>query len=210
MSDKSQERLFGVDYDAEDKPRWHWLESTRELQTKFFGVEYEKLTGLDMATYLMGQALSAHCEITEFLDEVNWKPWALDQRGEVPDRTAAIGELVDLGHFLANLLCALGVTDEEWEQLYTAKQQRNRARQESGSYTRQQYKCPDCNRELDRPNAIAWGNHINRFFCTTCHAKVDIKYRCGHCGLIEPKHTILDDLAHCDNCGSQIFIPKLN
>jgi hypothetical protein len=39
---------------------------------------------------------------------------------------------VDVGHFLANCLVALDVSDDEWEQAYRAKQDENRRRQRDG------------------------------------------------------------------------------
>lgn len=37
-------------------------------------------------------------------------------------------------HFIANMLVAIGVTDDEFEAAYQAKQQVNRERQASGTY----------------------------------------------------------------------------
>lgn len=42
---------------------------------------------------------------------------------------------MDVNHFIANMLVAVGVTDEEWEAAYRAKQQVNRDRQASKAYT---------------------------------------------------------------------------
>jgi len=43
---------------------------------------------------------------------------------------------VDVGHFLANCLTAIEVTDDEWEAAYQAKQRVNRERKKSGYYVR--------------------------------------------------------------------------
>lgn len=143
---------------------WRWLETTRRLQSESFGVSYEDLTGDKLADYALMNAYALIDEISEAMDEVAWKPWAKD-RGTV-NRDAMLGELVDAGHFLANLLAMLGVTDEEWETAYQAKQQRNARRQESG-YENRQDKCPACRRELDKPGAmqVAFGREIH---CTGC------------------------------------------
>lgn len=85
-------------------------------------------------------------ELAEFMQEVGWKDWA-SPRGWV-NRTRAVGELVDVGHFLANLLCALDVTDQEWEDAYRAKQEVNRRRQRDG-YDGVSGKCPVCRRSYD-------------------------------------------------------------
>ena len=83
------------------------------------------------------------------MQEVGWKPWATP-RGWV-NRDAAVGELVDVAHFLANLLCALDVSDSEWEYLYRAKQEVNRQRMRSGTYDGVSGKCPRCFRAYDSP-----------------------------------------------------------
>lgn len=85
-------------------------------------------------------------ELSEFLGEVGWKDWATP-RGWV-NREAAVGELVDVGHFLANILCALGVTDEEWQARYQDKQEVNRQRQRDG-YDGVTGKCARCRRSFD-------------------------------------------------------------
>lgn len=48
------------------------------------------------------------------------------------NRQRVLEELVDVGHFLANMLVAIGVTDEEWEAAYRQKQDENRRRQATG------------------------------------------------------------------------------
>lgn len=88
---------------------------------------------------------AAVIELSEFMQEVGWKPWA-SPRGWV-NRDAALRELVDVGHFVANLLCALDVSDAEWERAYRAKQEVNRQRQRDGYDGRA--KCARCGRAYD-------------------------------------------------------------
>lgn len=104
-------------------------------------------------------------ELAEFMQEVGWKDWATP-RGWV-NRRAAVGELVDAAHFLANLLCALDVTDNEWEESYRLKQEVNRQRQRDG-YDGVSGKCPICHRSYDDPT----------IGCTAATAS-DPSY-CGH------------------------------
>lgn len=85
-------------------------------------------------------------ELGEFMQEVGWKTWSTP-RGWV-NRRAAVGELVDAAHFLANILCALDVTDNEWEESYRLKQEVNRQRQRDG-YDSSVTKCPSCRRSYD-------------------------------------------------------------
>lgn len=130
--------------------RWRWLESTRELQEQYFGFDYAKCS-VDpdlLADTILFNHTALIVELSEFMQEVGWKNWSTP-RGWV-NREAAIGELVDAAHFLANILAVLGVTDDEWERRYRAKQEVNRNRQRSG-YDSRQGKCPGCHRSYDDP-----------------------------------------------------------
>jgi hypothetical protein len=124
---------------------WNWLEETLDLQRTAFKIDPPALEGDEFADYVIWNHTAAVAELTEFLEENNWKPWSsIRGRG---DRDAAIGELIDVQHFIANLLVALDCTDEEYEVRYQMKMQVNRNRQKDG-YDGQN-KCPRCRRALD-------------------------------------------------------------
>jgi hypothetical protein len=129
---------------------WRWLESTRRLQEESFGVDYARFAkeapNPELADYLTWNVTALVAELGEFLQEVGWKPWTT-RRGWVY-RERAVKELVDVAHFLANLICALGVTDDEWEQRYRLKQEVNAQRQAHG-YDGVTGKCEGCKRALD-------------------------------------------------------------
>jgi phosphoribosyl-ATP pyrophosphohydrolase len=138
---------------SDDPPagEWKWLESMRHLQETSFGVDYSKLHGDALADYLTENAFALSDELHEMMAETTWKTWARN-RGTV-NREAFANEAVDLLHFVANLLNAAGVTDDELWDLYRAKQERNAARQAHG-YDSRASKCPNCRRELDKPKAM--------------------------------------------------------
>lgn len=125
---------------------WKWLESTKELQESHFGVVYP-IEGEQLANYVTWNHSALVQEAGELLAEFGWKPWAKG-RGWV-NRELALKEAVDVGHFLANILAAIGVTDEEWTAAYQAKQQVNRDRMTSGTYDGVSTKCPGCKRAYD-------------------------------------------------------------
>lgn len=127
-------------------PNWHWLKSTQELQEDHYGVNFREMEGEALADYITWNVTALTAELGEFLNEVDWKPW-VTTRGAV-HREEAVGELVDVAHFLGNLLCALKVSDEEWERRYQEKQQVNRDRMASGTYDGRSTKC-QCGRALD-------------------------------------------------------------
>lgn len=145
--ENEKDRLLN-ELETVEHQRWQWLASTRKLQQEAFGVDYETLVGNELADYVTYNSCALSDELHEFLGEIGWKPWA-SPRGWV-NRENAVGELVDLGHFFANLLNAIGVTDAEWESAYRKKQQINRDRQKNGYDGLN--KCPKCKRAYDDPS----------------------------------------------------------
>lgn len=126
-----------------------WLLSTRVLQRQSFGRDPALLQGADLAEYIRWNTLAAHAELTEALDEVDWKPWTVTEDG-IRNRDAFVGELVDVLHFVANMLVAAKCTDAELSLKYALKQQKNRERMASKTYDGKN-KCPVCQRAFDDP-----------------------------------------------------------
>lgn len=142
---------------------WRWLESTNRLQRESFGFIPEEVTSDQLADYFTTNCWALVAELAEFSQEVGWKPWA-SPRGWV-EKERALNELVDVGHFLANLLNALGITDDQWEAAYRLKQQLNRKRQEDG-YDGRSTKCRGCSRALDQE--ITRPSVNGEWLCRTC------------------------------------------
>ena len=141
MSD--EEKLFGV-----------WLDETRKLQLEAYGNDLDAIEGQDLRTYLTWNHSAAVIEMGELLEESRWKPWAAWEDGDpvVPNKKAFTSEAVDVLHFVANMLCAAGVTDEELDAAYKAKMAVNRERQKrAGGYlsVRGIDKCENCGRSFD-------------------------------------------------------------
>lgn len=126
---------------------WRWLDSTYALQRNVYGhaLPMSENTN-ELADYVQVNALAAVDEIMEMLGEVGWKPWA-SPRGWLR-RANFMKEAVDATHFIANMLCAAGVTDDEFWEAYRAKQATNSRRQELG-YDGVSGKCPGCRRSYD-------------------------------------------------------------
>lgn len=121
-----------------------WLMRTRVLQREAFGVDPYRLEGTEREEYVRWNVLAAEDELHEALGEISWKPWASK---EYFNREEFIGELVDVLHFVANLLAVSGVSGDELTTRYSSKQQKNRDRQSSG-YDGVTGKCPGCRRDL--------------------------------------------------------------
>lgn len=133
-----------------------WLMTTRVLQRMSFGTDPASLEGKQLAEYVRWNMLAANDELMEALHEVDWKPWTVTEDG-FRNRDAFVGELVDVLHFVANMLVAANCSDQELSDAYRAKQDKNRARMASKTYDGRN-KCPQCGRSYDDP-------------ATKCHAR---------------------------------------
>jgi dimeric dUTPase (all-alpha-NTP-PPase superfamily) len=131
-----------------------WLEETGRLQREAFDVNVDLLPDVELADYITWNVTALVAELGEFLAEVpSWKPWVAD-RGKVIHRDRAVQELVDVLHFVANLACALGLSDDELSARYAAKQQVNRSRQ-AGLYEAETNKDENGN-ATDEPESEGW------------------------------------------------------
>jgi hypothetical protein len=150
-----------------------WLNSTLDLQRTAFDIDPPYLEGDERTEYVRWNTLAAIDELMEALHEISWKPW---QTADYFNREAFVGELIDVMHFIGNMLVTAGVTGEELSQRYHSKQQRNRYRQEVG-YDGVEGKCPTCRRSFDD---ILEHDHTHMFFTMD-----GIKYcglTCAHAG----------------------------
>ena len=111
---------------------WRWLASTEALQREAFGLTPPD-DAAGVAATLKDNLLAATIELAETSVEFSWKYWAVD--APFFNRERIVEELVDVNHFVANMLVAMRVTDEEWEAAYQAKQEKNRRRMASGEYS---------------------------------------------------------------------------
>jgi len=109
--------------------RWRWLESTEALQREAFRSPVDAIRADDalVAQSLKENVLAAVIELGEVTREFSWKPWAHD--GPFVNRERVIEELVDVAHFIGNMLVNLDAGDDEWEREYQQKQRTNRRRQ---------------------------------------------------------------------------------
>lgn len=113
-----------------------WLLSTRALQRDGFGADAIEMSDEDWADYVLWNYAAATVELGEFLQELPWKPWKPNRgRPDAHARERAVVELVDVLHFVGNILVALEVTDDELSEAYEAKQRENRARLADGRAT---------------------------------------------------------------------------
>lgn len=148
-----------------------WIEKTKYLQEEFYGHKFEDFTHQELVEWIRINVLAAEDELHEALGEVSWKPWASAQ---FFNREAYLGEIVDVLHFIGNLVAGAGITDEELNTAYLEKMERNRQRQREG-YTGVA-KCVKCKRAVD--DIIAHGGSVTEY---PALPKGTTAYVCDNC-----------------------------
>jgi hypothetical protein len=131
-----------------------WLSTTRKIQTEIYGRDPASLEGLELQQFLHWNHSAAVVELSEAIEETRWKPWAILEKDEpvIPNKAIFASECVDALMFIANMLVAAGVSDEEFQVIYRAKWEKNISRQQqAGGYISKKGidKCTSCGRALD-------------------------------------------------------------
>lgn len=114
-----------------------WLKQTAELQRSAYGHDPSDTEDPEKwLEYIRNQTLAAFVELGEFIQNLTWKPWAKHKLYPTTSaRGEAIEEIVDVLHFTANILVALGVSDAELCEVYLHKMNINRGRMAAGGHT---------------------------------------------------------------------------
>jgi hypothetical protein len=131
-----------------------WLQKTKQLQTDVYGADYSKLHSdapedlNALIEFIRWNMLAIDDELAEVRKAISWKPWQHDE--PYADRKEIVKECVDVLHFVANILCAAGATDDELDAEYLLKMQKNADRQKNGYKVLDPgVKCVSCFRALD-------------------------------------------------------------
>lgn len=131
-----------------------WLKETADLQQECYGADYSVFHSDAPADlnatidYMRWNMLAIDDELAEMRQAMSWKPWQHDD--PYLDRDELVKEAVDVLHFVANIICAAGATDDELDEIYLTKMEKNRARQRDGYRVRDAgVKCSICSRALD-------------------------------------------------------------
>lgn len=107
------------------------FEKQKELQEKV-GIGFESIQSIKDMT------LSAVIELSESMQELNWKPWsekarkAIENDNLFKDQKKYQEELVDVWHFLVYLTIASGMSADDLYKAYCHKNDINHVRQETG------------------------------------------------------------------------------
>ena len=135
-----------------------WLNETKVLQEEVYHADFDHFAWdgedtdkiVNLVHYIDTMFAATVHEMIELHDETSWKPWQHDE--PYVNRNAVMKEAIDALHFISNILCAVGVTDDELTQEYLKKMQINRDRQERAEgyhVLAAGVKCLACKRALD-------------------------------------------------------------
>lgn len=118
----------------------------RNLQQEAYGFTPDQMTPDEKIQYIKDMVLALTDELHELLAEVDWKPWTQGVRKVNED--GAKKELVDIWHFVMNLMLVTGMSTDDLYKMYMRKRQVNVDRQKN-AYDGRSTKCPKCKRALE-------------------------------------------------------------
>lgn len=122
------------------------LHAQRELQELINGYSLDEQTNEQRIANIKENVLALAAELFgEVLGEVGWKSWATSRH---INRDALVKELIDVWHFLMNLMLHADMTADELYEGYLKKREINIRRQCDG-YDGVSTKCPRCLRALE-------------------------------------------------------------
>lgn len=104
-----------------------------ELQTQFMkrlGHDPETMTAEQKTQHSMLMHNCINVECSEMLQELNWKPWKKTKKDV--DEAKVREEIIDVFHFLLELMIIHGITATDLRYTYEAKMAINNKRQDNG------------------------------------------------------------------------------
>lgn len=187
-----------------------------DLQTETYGYDFFKMSRADAIRYLRDQHQAITVEVSELLNEVDWKPWT-DGSRLAYDRDALVGELIDVLHFWLNMWIAVSSRHSPQEiadEIFTrfAIKNRTNAQRKADGYDGVSTKCPLCRRALDdvavQCNATKVDNPPNPVLDGYCASKDTFYYwitTVGESGKIDEQVVISwNPPVTCDYCKQDV------
>lgn len=111
-----------------------WLEAMWVDQAMVQGLHVDTMTPEQLQSHIRAMGVALMLECAELIEELQWKPWkATTDTFPVRNTKEHIAaEAVDVLHFLAHLLNAAGVTEEQLNTVYEEKRRVNAERARGG------------------------------------------------------------------------------
>lgn len=97
--------------------------------SKRTGIDHQALNDEERIQWILNYARGLQQEVAELIDSVPWKWWAHYQKMDLQNARV---ELIDVFHFLISIAQVLGMSAEDFFQVYCKKNKINHCRQDSG------------------------------------------------------------------------------
>lgn len=137
----------------------HLIRMQLRLQHEF-GFNFDTMPQEERIAYIRDQHQAVTMEMSEVLDEVDWKPWTNNSQRLI-HRDEYVTELIDVLHFWINMVLVVSgemssteIADEIFTR-YALKNRVNVQRQADG-YDGRSTKCGGCGRALDDVAVPCW------------------------------------------------------
>lgn len=135
----------------------HMIKMQLEMQERTYGFDFVSMSQDERIRYIRDQHQAVVVELTEVLDETEWKPWAKPSspvHGRRINRDEYVSELIDVIHFWLNMLfpvCGKMTPTEIADEIFTrfALKNRTNAQRQLDGYDGKSTKCGGCSRALD-------------------------------------------------------------
>src|SRR5580765_5999263 len=104
----------------------------RQLQLESFHVDVANLEGLPRERYVVQNGFAVVAELVKAFDNIDWKMWTTGSPARFKDRDSFVREMVDVLHFIMNLLLVADCDATELYTRYVRKAEVNAQRQLDG------------------------------------------------------------------------------
>lgn len=103
-------------------------------QVDNYGLDFDRMDEVEGRAHITMMATALSVEVSEFIEEFQWKAWK-EPTADFPIRNSSdkvAAEAVDVLHFLAHLLNAAGVSEDDLNEAMAIKRAENERRQRVG------------------------------------------------------------------------------
>jgi hypothetical protein len=187
----------------------HMIKMQREFNEKSFDLDFVNMSQVERVQYIRDQHQAAVVELTEVLNETEWKPWAKPSSlilGPQINRNAYIGELIDVIHFWLNMLfpvCENMTPTEIADEIFTRFTMKNRIniQRQLDDYDGRSTKCGGCGRAVDDV-AVQCTRENDQGYCAQTDSDINYIAVCDEKNT--PGLLITTPVKKCSHCGSAI------
>jgi hypothetical protein len=179
------------------------LQLQEALQREAFGINFDEMNAVQVVQYIRDQHQALGMELSEALDEVEWKPWAQTFLNPRINRGAFVGELVDVLHFWMNMALAVSgssTIEELADEIFTryALKNRTNVQRQVDGYDGRSTKCGGCGRAVDDV-AVQCTREGDQGYCAQTDSDINYITNSGYQHAISVHSTPIERCSRCDN-----------